>query len=370
MDIKIFHTADLHIGMKFKGYPDDIRDLLQEGRINALKNMVYLANEEKANLLVIAGDLFDRIIGIDKRSIKNVAESLEEFNGECIIIMPGNHDYDNDMVELWNAFNNIASDKILCVNKEKPYSLRDYGLEIVIYPAPCHKKHSNTNNIGWIKDEILDESQLNIGIGHGALGGVSPDLDNNYYNMSMDELHSIPLDLWLLGHTHITYPFQAEVFGDKIYNPGTPEPDGLDCTHEGHAWLITVSDKKKVSARRIITGTYKFKDITYEIKDIEDLDRMNKEVTSHNPNKSVVRINLKGRVNQEVYQYRQAIYRSIEKEVLYLLIEDDDLKIQITSDKIHQEFLDRSFPQKLLLSLSDDEDTLQMAYELIMEVRQ
>ena len=43
--------------------------------------------------------------------------------------------------------------------------------------------------------------------------------------------------------------------------------------------------------------------------------------------------------------------------------------MKITTEKIHKEFSDGSFPQELLLSLSDEEDTLQLAYELIMEVR-
>ena len=369
MDIKIFHTADLHIGMKFKGYPDDIRTLLQEARINTLKNMISQANEEKANIFVIAGDLFDRINGIDKKSISKAAQSLEGFQGECIIILPGNHDYDNDMVDLWETFNKAASDKLVYVNEERPYSLKDYGLDIVLYPAPCHQKHSSTNNTGWIKEENLDDSLLNLGIAHGALSGISPDMDNNYYNMTIDELKNIPLDLWLLGHTHITYPFQSEVHGEKVYNPGTHEPDGLDCKHGGNAWLITVSNDKNIYAKKVETGTYRFKDISYEIEDIEDLDNIYKEIVADKPKDTIIRINLSGRVEEGVFHYRQEIYKALDKEVLYLIIEDSDLGIRITPDKIHQEFSEGSFPREFLLSLSDDEEALQRAYELIMEVR-
>ncbi len=370
MGIKIFHTADLHVGMRFKNYPEDVRTLLQDGRIDTLKNMVDLANGEEANIFVIAGDLFDRINGIDKNSILKTAQSLEGFKGECIIIMPGNHDYDNDMVELWDNFNKLTSDKVLYINKKRPYSLEDYGLDLVVYPGPCHKKHSGTNNIGWIKEESLDKSKINIGIGHGSLTGISPDMDNSYFNMSIEELNSMPLDLWLLGHTHITYPLQAEVYGEKIYNPGTPEPDGLDCKHGGNSWLISISkDDKKIGAKRINTGTYRFKDISYKIGDTMDLDNLFKEIIAEGPKKSIVRIKLSGRVTEEVFQYRQEVYKALEKEVMYLIIEDSDFRIRITPEKIHQEFSEGSFPQKLLLALSDDEDVLQMAYELIMEVR-
>jgi len=38
-------------------------------------------------------------------------------------------------------------------------------------------------------------------------------------------------------------------------------------------------------------------------------------------------------------------------------------------EKINQEFTEGSFPQQLLKALADDEDAMQMAYELIMGVR-
>ena len=77
-------------------------------------------------------------------------KSLDEFNGECVLIMPGNHDYDNGMINLWDTSKKNMSDKILYLNEESPFSLERYGL-MLVYPAPCHSKHSDVNNIGWIK---------------------------------------------------------------------------------------------------------------------------------------------------------------------------------------------------------------------------
>lgn len=367
--IKIFHTADLHIGMKFNNYPDSIKTSLQEARLGVLSNMVLKANKENCNLFVVAGDLFDRINGIDKKTIAQAAASLEEFEGECILVMPGNHDYDNGMIELWTSFNKGNSDKMLYINEEKSYSLNNYGLNAVVYPAPCHSKHSSSNNIGWIREETMGKEQIHIGIGHGAINGLSPDMDLNYYNMNLDELDKISVDLWLLGHTHVTYPLKSSVTSEKIFNPGTPEPDGLDCKHLGNAWIISIDDNKKVNANKVSTGTYKFIDKEFEIRYREDLDVILAVLLEVNPSKTIARIRLIGRVEEEVFNYRHEIYKSIEQAIAYLIVDDADLGIKITSEKIHKEFSDGSFPQQLLLSLSDDEDTLQLAYELIMEVK-
>lgn len=367
--IKIFHTADLHIGMRFSNYPEPIRSSLQQARLDVLDNMIQTANGENCNLFVIAGDMFDRITGIDKKSITKAAKSLEAFQGECVLVMPGNHDYDNGMVDLWTSFNKSVSDKVLYINNEIPYSLKNYGINATIYPAPCDSKHSSTNNIGWIKEYEMDEEGVHIGIGHGAINGLSPDLDLNYYNMTLDELHNTPVDLWLLGHTHVTYPFNSSVTSEKVFNPGTPEPDGLDCKHGGHAWIISIDEEKNISGNRVTTGIYKFMDKEYEIKSAECLDDLYKELIKDNPKNTIARIGLKGRVDEEVFHYRQEIYKYIEEAIGYLIKDDDNLGIRVTPEKIHKEFTNGSFPQQLLLALSDDEDTLQLAYELIMEVK-
>jgi hypothetical protein len=286
------------------------------------------------------------------------------------LILPGNHDYDNGMIELWTSIRDNLPERVLIINEEKTYSLDDYGIEATIYPAPCHAKHSETNNLGWIKEESIDEDRFNIGIGHGAITDISPDLNNQYFSMTLEELNRTPLDLWLIGHTHIIYPTNESVRDVKVFNPGTPEPDGLDCKHKGHAWIISIDDDKKIIADRIMTGTYKFIDKEYEVEDKDDLDDLMNELLLDNPEMTIARITLKGRIDEDTMDYYKEVYDNLNNHLAFLMTDVNDLGIKITTDKIHKEFSDGSFPQELLMSLSNDEDTLQLAYELIMEVRE
>ncbi len=369
MLVKIFHTADLHIGMKFNGYPEPIRSKLQEARSEVLTRMVQRANEENCDLLVIAGDLFHNIKGIDKGTIARTAEQLNGFLGECVLILPGNHDYDNDMIELWDIFKKNASDKILLLKEESTVSLADYGLNVMVYPAPCRSKHSVTNNIGWIRTEALDPVMINIGLAHGALQGISPDMERSYFYMEHKELEDLPMDLWLLGHTHVPYPDSPSVKDWRIFNPGTPEPDGLDCRHEGHAWLITLDEEKSVRGELIRTGRYRFQDLEYEAASGADLDLLRDALTGEGSLETIARIRLAGRLTEDDFIYRQEIYKKLEQELAYLLIDDSDLGIKITPEKIEQEFTRGSFPSQFLNALADDEEALQIAYELIMGVK-
>lgn len=370
MSLKIFHTADLHIGMKFNSYPDSIRDCLIEARFDVLDKMVQMANDQQCNLFVIAGDLFNSI-NILKRDIDRVTKSLDEFNGECILIMPGNHDYDNGMIDLWSRFKKNITDKILYINEEKPFLLKQYGLDVIAYPAPCHSKHSDVNNIGWIKDNEEFAPQLyHIGIAHGALEGISPDMENNYYFMSKKELEDIPVDVWLLGHTHVSYPENDIVNVWKIFNPGTPEPDGLDCSHEGHAWVITIDKDKSVKAQKVTTGIYRFYDEQFQINDDEELYKIKANILKDNPDKKVARITLKGRVSREAFNCRQELYNELYGKTAHTFIDDSELGIKVTKEIIDREFTSGSFPHRFLNELADDDEALQIAYELIQEVRE
>jgi len=194
-------------------------------------------------------------------------------------------------------------------------------------------------------------------------------MDSNYFNMTLDELNDIPMDVWLMGHTHITYPPKASVTQWKIYNPGTPEPDGIDCRHCGSAWIISIDDNREISGETVTIGNFQFVDRNYSVRQRDDLDAIRTDLLKGEPSKTIARIHIRGKVEEDVFTYRQQVYKDIEDAIGYLIINDTDLGIKITKEKINKEFSDGSFPQQLLSALSNDDEALQLAYELIAEVR-
>ena len=350
--------------MKFNNYADGVRERLVEARFTALENMINQSNELEANIFVVAGDLFNTI-QVSKGHISKTVRILGKFNGACVIVLPGNHDYDNGVNELWQDFIKVANEKILLVNEERPYSLSEYDLDAVIYPGPCHSKHSKENSLQWIKDSGLEEmGKYHIGIAHGAIEGLSPDIEGNYYYMSMDELDGIPMDLWLLGHTHLAYPNLDKITNHRVFNAGTPEPDGLDFKANGGAWFINLHDSK-ISAQRIITGQYMFLDTDFHLNSSEDLEEIQALVLKDNPEKKIVRLNLSGSLPQDVYENMSGFYNGLESKLFHLMVEDSNLKVKINKDIIESEFTKGSFPYEFLTALSHDQEALQIAYDIL-----
>lgn len=371
MSLRILHCGDLHIGMKFNSYPVELRQVLTEARFSVLDSIVKQANEAECQLLVIAGDLFDKTT-IPVRDIERVIKTLDKFSGDCVLILPGNHDYDNGQGGLWEHLQKRLTGKILILNEEKPYYLQDYDLDVAAYPAPCRRKHSSTNNLGWMEDKIDPKTaRWHIGLAHGSLEGVSPDLNQEYYPMTIQELMTIDVDLWLLGHAHIPYPEQMSTLGQRIFNAGTPEPDGLDCHHEGHAWLLELDDNKEVQGNLLTLGQFRFIDTVREIEDEEGFIKLCKEFSGPKGEFTILRLNLRGVLEPELYNRKEEYYRQLREQLAYFLIDDTELRVRINREVIEQEYTAGSFPYRFLQEFlnRDDQEALQIAYEMLREVK-
>ena len=56
--MKVLHTADWHIG-SFRGPEKDGENLRYQDTIRCLEEMVAVAKEEKPDLVLVSGDIFD-----------------------------------------------------------------------------------------------------------------------------------------------------------------------------------------------------------------------------------------------------------------------------------------------------------------------
>jgi DNA repair protein SbcD/Mre11 len=373
--MRILLTSDLHLGMKFAGYPD-AQAVLTEARFTCLERVVAAANDARADLLVVAGDLFERV-NVPRRDVQRAAEALRGFSGRLAAVMPGNHDYIAPRDELWPRFRDSCGDAVLVMDEARPYPLAHYDLDACLYPGPCTAGHSAANAIGWVKEARKDHGvRHHIGVAHGSLEGFSPDMDERYYPMRRQELLEAGVRPWLLGHTHVRYP-AAPGPGERIFNAGTPEPDGLDCTHEGYAWLLDLDDADAVSARALRTGSLRFAERTVRVRDAAGLERafdvagLARDLGGAEAGRTVLRLRLEGRVPAEVRASLGALQARMKETLLSLDLRAEELREEITVELIDREYPAGSFPHALLRRLSEagDQDALEAAREILQEVR-
>ena len=358
--------------MKFGGYDGEVQEKLVEARFECLSRIVAAANEHSCELLVVAGDLFDRVT-VAKRDILRAAATFDEFEGAATIILPGNHDYVSpDKSDLWHTFKEASQGNVLLTDQARPYPLANFDIDATIYPGPCTAKHSAKNAIGWIAeaDRAADVTH-HIGLAHGSVEGISPDFDGRYYPMTIREMEALGLDIWLLGHTHLPYP-QAPGPGDNIFLAGTPEPDGFDCTHPGSVWVHTLSDGRAQS-QQVSTGQCRFEQTTAHVTAENDLKALEESYAVEDSKNLVLWLKLEGRLPSELYERLSRVESAIAESVFDLRWDDSAVTRQITVADIDETYTEGSFPHRLLRSLAQSDENfeaLQKAHEIIEELRQ
>ena len=372
--IKIFLTGDNHIGLKYNSHPE--AEILVRKRIDAFGPMVEKANEEECDLFVIAGDLFDRTTGINKKDIRTIQEHLSRFSG-TVIVLPGNHDYYDEDVKVWRDFREEMDrhDNIMLLTSYEPRQIPVNDQNVVLYPAFCTERHSKPgeNNLDWIKRETIlpDEKTYCIGLAHGAIEGVSIDQEGAYFQMSTAELEQIPMDVWLIGHTHVPYPRDLKETpqeAGKIFNAGSHVQNDVSTNTEGLCFIIEIGDDKKVMARKFVSGNIRFwrRSVTVTAGNMkEELERSVEDIGKE----SVVELLLSGAVTDEEYKNRASIINGVLDGFIEGEYNDFEMSRLITADLIDSEYPETSIASGLLKSLLDNPREAQLAYDLLKEMK-
>ena len=362
MNLKILATADLHLGMRFSAYPE-VQTKLSEARFQTLNRLVQTANREQCHLLVIAGDLFDRLKTPQEQIVRAV-ELINEFQGNLAAVLPGNHDYyGGSSGTLWKTFREHIGDRVLVLDSMQSYDLAHYGLKARLYPGPCHSKYSKVDAVSWIAANRKDA--FNIGVAHGSIDGVTPDTAGSYFPMRRSELEKLGLDLWIVGHTH-TVPQQDS---GSLYLPGCPEPDGFDCRHTGQALILELDEGGKINARTVNTGVYRFYREEIDLGRDCEISTVFDRFKTAGFERALLKLAVKGRLSKPDRAVLNTAIEQLGRSAFWARIDDSEVGEEITSGTVEAEFTQGSFPYRLLEKLIEegDLDTLQAAYDLIQE---
>ncbi len=375
--IRIFQTGDNHIGINYRKHRES--ELLKKARLDSLRVCVGTANREGCHIFAVTGDLFDSV-RIDKRTVEQTVSVLSGFSGEAVVVIAGNHDYCSDSSKVWKYFTDCTADndRIMLLSRYKPYPL-DIGDErVILYPAFCDELHSDRNRLSWIKerDILSDDADYRIGLAHGAVEGLSLDSEGRYFLMTREELSDIPVDLWLVGHTHVEEPrslsFDEYTAGHRIYNAGTHCQANYANDTEGCCFVIELEAGKAPLAKKVQTGTLRFHRVGIcAVPRSDSAPSLEDYLTGKLKffgDSSVVEVLLSGSAVQEDYEGRNEIYTKVLSRFVEGSIRDSELNAVLTERFINAEFSEESLPAKLVRELLADPKEAQLAYELIKSI--
>ena len=195
--LKIVHTSDVHLDSNGTSTPvDGFRSRAER----AFAGVVDTALEVNADLLLIAGDLFDNN-RVDDTNIDFVYRQFARLRpGRCqVVMLPGNHDV-HDATSVWNRFDfDAAGEHVhgLMAHGGTSVSLAELGVTVW---GKAMFEHAPEN---YPLDGSPDrhDGHWYVGMAHGQV--VDERVDQGSSPITREEIGMSGFDYLALGHIHV-----------------------------------------------------------------------------------------------------------------------------------------------------------------------
>ena len=308
--MKIIHCSDLHLDSKMETNLN--REKARERKNEILitfEKMVEYAKQNDVEIIIIAGDLFDKktVTAKAKKIVKNAILSNPEIT---FIYLKGNHDEagfideDEEMPANLKTFNSTSWSK---------YEFKNITISGIEF--------GQTDNYEIYNSLFLEKNKTNIVVMHGL--EAEADVKDKTEIINLKALKNKNIDYLALGHIHSFKQGKIDKRGIYCYS-GCLEGRGFDeCGEKGFV-LLNVEEGKITS--EFIPFAYRklyevHVDITGAVESKEIEDRIKEKIVGISE-LSLVKIVLEGEV--ELGEERDIDYyiKKFEAHFYYLKIED------------------------------------------------
>lgn len=270
--MKALHTADIHLGAKFKGVnsPALLRKQLQ----NTFTKIIDLAISEKVDLLLISGDLFDspnppsQLIDFVTRQLQRVSAPI------CLV--PGTHDSKLDTLGKPRPLQGQGKIPNLTIFSGSEWTYKEYpGLDTTVYGINPQEKHPLK------KLSPKTTSRYQIALLHASY--LIPGKTEDQVVVTSDEISSSGMNYIALGHWHSVFNYS------QAWYPGAPEPIAIDEHGAGNVILLDEMDPTIYKV-----GNIKCEELEIDITGMTDLSALKERITASAEQNLRRCVNLKG----------------------------------------------------------------------------
>lgn len=291
--LKIVHTADIHAGKPLSFELEEERRYIRRREIETtLWRIVDFAREENAQILLIAGDLFEHLYARPSW-VKDAASLFSTISETRVFMAPGNHDpllpdslyYSVDWPENVTVFDSAGLSRV---------SFEVNGIELDVYGLGWTTFVQRTPLIQGFKVERRD--RLNIVLLHGDLAEESV-----YLPVHQDHISSSGADYFALGHIHV--PMARNIGGSTVVYAGCPEP--LDFGDEGQrgVYLVTCTGPGDLSAEFVPMAMRTVRAVELDLTGLDTGEQVRNAILSVDNReirqRDIWKISLTGRLNPE-----------------------------------------------------------------------
>lgn len=350
--IKVIHCADLHLGSGLSSILERGKERQQE-LLRTFRRITNLCLEEKVDVLLIAGDLFEGS-NIDQQMVSSVKEYIGNLKESIVAISPGNHDYvsldspfqDKDWPDNTIIFNGDFESKVF---HDKGFAIHGFGFESTYVRegkiAPIREEHKNL---------------INLCVVHGDL--VSGLSESTYHPITEKILQESRMDYVALGHIHK----RTEILrtGNTYYAySGCPDGRGFDELEEKGVYLGWVSKGRAdmafvpMSSRLFLEESIDISGETTTSSVEKMVIQVLKEKYKDDYPRHYYKIKLVGSLPEDHSVYFEALEGNL-KEILYYVKLREETRIDVNLEALAEESsLKGIFVKKMLEKIEEERNS-------------
>lgn len=271
--LKILHTADWHLGLRFGRFDREVQPKLTRARLEVIDRILLTAERHGVNAVLCAGDLFDEPCPAQDWW-ENLAKCFQKRRWgpeRPVFLLPGNHDpLRADSVWCREQFRSMLPSFVHIVDRDDFQAPLANGA--VLFAVPCTSTSGQDDPTHKIPMREPDDLRIRIGMVHGSTFDVEGCQTN--FPIDADAALNRGLDYLAIGDTHgFRFVPEHRRQPPTIYS-GTPEPTKFDEKDPGNVAVVFFDKQRRATVRKERVASWTWEEATVEsMEALRDLAR-------------------------------------------------------------------------------------------------
>jgi DNA repair exonuclease SbcCD nuclease subunit len=372
MTIKFIHTSDWQLGMTRAFLSEEASARFSQDRISAISKLGSLAEENDAQFIIVAGDVFESN-QLSRQTLLRTLDALASLPVP-IFLLPGNHDpLDGASIFSTKEFLE-AGDHIVVIRDMEPIPVPGIeGVEVV--GAPWRTKHPSSDLCKDLAASLEPaQSVLRVAVAHGQVDKLSPDASKPEIIdlAAVEEAIQLGKYQYLgLGDRHSATEVGSE---GRVRYSGAPVATAFDEVDPNKALLVVLEHGGQCSAEPLDVGKWSFIAEQFDMNGLEDLEKFERWL-GEIPNKecTAVKVGFQGSINLATASALDELMESKAELFASLKTRDRTTDLSIVPDELDQDsvslsgYAKDSWDEQLGMAAKDDpaaQDALRLFYRL------
>jgi exonuclease SbcD len=365
--MKIVQTSNLHLGRYF---PNCGRagNRLRSALKRALTTIIDLSIEEKADLVIFAGDTFDSV-DVSQSLLEVFIAEIKRLEKTPVVLIPGSRDHfkNGSFWEEWRILPPVENLYILTDIENPHVEIPEHSL--TIYGQPPMAEFSPKDPVKNLKRTA--KNKFHIAVIYGTFLG-DKSIKGNNYPFSTEDLAASKFDYCALGG-QLSYHSYTENGILAAYS-GSPEHLTSNSAGSGRVLIVKLGDGKPTIETHKV-GKVTWKEIEISMSNLADQNELISKIEEHSSTDTVLKVTLKGLALFEAGVDIKPLTKSIEDNFLHLEIIDKTnvLPNNISEVKVQEKTLLGQYLKVMVEKLKDShgnqkadlEESLKAGYTLL-----